>query len=801
MSSFHILLLPLLYLLQTPLFTIAAEINHPIWGTYRPQALISARAAVPHSPFFGFAYHPAHNLHIRHLAADHHDKIKSFSWSRHDPYTFGDQVIEDTDANLRVTSHFMNHPSKSNACVIRVSATALDPSQSITPTSLIFYAASGPDEVEENSKESPWGTINIDKTRDDYVQIRGNSDAIGGQFQIKVNRPSIGTIDSSSISIPQEHSTSNLIGQGSRARIRKRSEKPSDVELDLDKFQVSSFSVAKEKIWGIEKILSELFIRRPNKSDKSHSKFHLLDDSTLPGSPGVFVQRIVQAPFQMEASFVLTEERNSDEVTAIEKDLSGENLSATLKEHRDNFDDKFEKIFKLKEKSVSPDEIHFAKTALSNLLGGIGYFFGNSIAKNINNPTQPDVLPPIGLLTATPSRALFPRGFLWDEGFHQLLIQRWNPELSRRCLESWLSASQQSGWIPREQILGIEARSRFPQHVQHLIIQDPVIANPPTILMPLRLLAENLETSCASVENDQEERCTKNKRAVQGLISDILPKAANYYSWLKTEQAGEVPGSFKWQGRHADTKSPDGYPLTLASGLDDYPRGNVATSSERHLDLHCWVTWASDTMGQISRAISKPSDSYFEEHEELKTGLFKFHGTSDTQENERENLLLCDYDGDDRICHEGYVTILPLALGLLAPDDPRVSAILDSLEDPNLLRGTAGIRSLSKKNQWHRKGDDYWTGSVWIPFNFLTLAALRTKYSQENGPYRERSEQIYKEIKNSILANTFREFKRTGQLWENYSPDDEGQGKSGRQFTGWSSLVVLLYADMFDGVV
>lgn len=60
--------------------------------------------------------------------------------------------------------------------------------------------------------------------------------------------------------------------------------------------------------------------------------------------------------------------------------------------------------------------------------------------------------PKTSLLMHFPSRR--------DEGFHQLLIQIWNPELSRRVIDSWLSLMDKDGWIAREQILGEEARSR-----------------------------------------------------------------------------------------------------------------------------------------------------------------------------------------------------------------------------------------------------------------------------------------------------------------------------------------------------
>lgn len=82
----------------------------------------------------------------------------------------------------------------------------------------------------------------------------------------------------------------------------------------------------------------------------------------------------------------------------------------------------------------------FSKAVTSNLVGGVGYFYGTSIvdkkfsyewdeeedAQVEEGEKGARLTEPKALLTATPSRSFFPRGFYWDEGFHLLHIGQWD---------------------------------------------------------------------------------------------------------------------------------------------------------------------------------------------------------------------------------------------------------------------------------------------------------------------------------------------------------------------------------------
>jgi mannosyl-oligosaccharide glucosidase len=141
--------------------------------------------------------------------------------------------------------------------------------------------------------------------------------------------------------------------------------------------------------------------------------------------------------------------------------LRGEAYDVLLQKYRREFRSQFESKFHFQKKGFSDEEHDFAVSAMSNLIGGIGYFYGSSKVQSIYNK-EPVPYWNAPLYTAVPSRSFFPRGFLWDEGFHNLIISQWDREISFDIMAHWFDLMNVEGWIPREQILGSEARARVP---------------------------------------------------------------------------------------------------------------------------------------------------------------------------------------------------------------------------------------------------------------------------------------------------------------------------------------------------
>jgi hypothetical protein len=201
-------------------------------------------------------------------------------------------------------------------------------------------------------------------------------------------------------------------------------------------------------------------------------------------------------------------------------------LTAGLEAFASAYDAKFDQTFQLAEKKYSPSDIAFARTMTSSLVGGVGYFYGNSLVdQNFSfdwdaedaqpgqaKEKQPQFTEERELLTATPSRPFFPRGFYWDEGFHLLLISLTDPQLSLDILQSWVNLIDTDGWVGREQILGDEARSKVGV-ARSSVLTLKLLSGPARVLGAVSFLCQPSHTpSCRFPPLDQSPKIS-NRRA------------------------------------------------------------------------------------------------------------------------------------------------------------------------------------------------------------------------------------------------------------------------------------------------
>lgn len=521
-------------------------------------------------------------------------------------------------------------------------------------------------------------------------------------------------------------------------------------------------------------------------------------------------QITVSVPYELEVTF------ESDSYSVRQDRMIGDIFRTELLKHVHAFEKRFEDVFQLKDKGYDEMHIKFARAALSNMLGGMGYFYGSSLVRSQQNPS-PIAFWEAPLYTAVPSRSFFPRGFLWDEGFHNILISRWNLQISIDIIGHWFDLLNIEGWIAREQILGAEARAKVPQE---FVVQHNEYANPPTFFLPLKNIVKELANS-------------DDLRDYQ-FLERLFPRLKAWYNWFNHTQSGPIYSSYQWRGRNA-TSTLELNPKTLTSGLDDYPRASHPTSDERHLDLRCWMALASGVMVDIAKSINTSWAEYERQYllltdnelldklhwsEKMQRysdfGLHTDHvklerppqpknlqpGQRPQQNQHREKQravkqqpLLQFVDSEF-----GYVSLFPFLLKVIRPDSPKLNIILRDLKDPSLLWTPFGLRSLAKSSPTYNKHNTehdppYWRGAIWVNINYLVLDALHY-FAHTPGPYQAAAESIYQELRTNLIENIFSQYQKTGYIWEQYD-DVTGKGKGSHPFTGWSALVVSIMAEQY----
>uniref|UniRef100_A0A4W4FL06 Mannosyl-oligosaccharide glucosidase n=2 Tax=Electrophorus electricus TaxID=8005 RepID=A0A4W4FL06_ELEEL len=700
------------------------------WGSYRPQVYFGMKTRSPRSVVTGLMWMRQFSdgdVSLRHTC-EQSDRLPGYGWLMHDGLSFGVQEIHDRDFTL--TTEFAKRMGGSHGGDWTWRVTAKQHSSAPYPpvVSLMFYVAT-------DTQGSLRAHVE-DRTR--LSSVTGTSEELGN-FKITFRRPTAGEAASG------KYASYNYL-----QTLSPGLDKLTDiVRSSLNPRFVFSPPSGEKRVY----IAVDTYNPPPQPQQQKDSRIE---------SDFIVHQVTVQTPFQIEVLFESGSFRDRP------NQLAGLVLTEELAVRKAVFDDKFERTFRLQAKRVTPGQVKFGKAALSNMLGGIGYFFGQSIVQSAYNE-HPLLYPEGALFTAVPSRSFFPRGFLWDEGFHQLLLSKWDPQGTREAVAHWLDLINVEGWIPREQILGDEARSKVPSE---FMVQRNENANPPTLFLVLDKLVGQLESHPDA----------PSSRDTLAFLRKLYPRLQTWFEWYNTTQAGPLPNSYRWRGRDTDTNLFLN-PKTLTSGLDDYPRASHPSTDERHVDLYCWMALASGTMASVARLLGEPRQEYERTHLTLTDNrlLSELHWSEHLR-------VFCDYG------NHTHTVQLQQEKVFVPPGQPRhqfpVARLVRAVRKAPRLQF---VNALGYRNTEHDA--PYWRGAIWININYLAIRALH-HYSTKEGPYRDMAIVLYQELRTNIINNVYKQYQDTGYIWEQYN-DSTGRGQGSHPFTGWSALVVLIMAEEY----
>lgn len=735
-----------------------------LWGSYRPSLYVGGmktRTAMPvmtGTMWLGVDSHSESTYgRIRHVA-EQHSGVGPYSWVQHDGRSYGRHELVDAANNVRIVSSWIKRNASDplgGDWALRIEALPLEHAEVRGALSLVFYVGT----------EHPAGAVQFVNRPRAGLPLPPNTPARlrvttpeTGEFSMRVSSvrgaPAvIGTIDDElSDDLPS-------FSDPERAHWGAWRKQPDDmwtVQNNVEKQIVERFQ-------NLQKEAEALYQRLGGTLPSLPSFVPTIGNRAEPSSNIVALQFSHRLPFAVEVAVVSHAAHANTEAArdAAFEALDGDALTQRLDRASAEFDKRLDQSFPNLARA-DPRRRRMASMAFSNLLGGMGYWFGSNTiheGEKVDPATgkKQDLVslgPPLPLYSAVPSRPFFPRGFLWDEGFHQLIIAHFDEQIALDAIAHWYNRMHENGWIPREQILGREAASKVPPEFQ---AQHRTHGNPPTLLLALEHLFRT--------PND----------AKLTFLRSAWPRLERHYAWWADVQQGALPASFRWRGRT--------FNHTLASGFDDYPRQNPPSDGELHLDGLCWMIFMSRTLSKFATLLGagERADFYAAQQAAFTKTLHERHWDESRQ-------LYADANVNGTFSpHVGYVSLFPLILGIADADSPRLGGIARALADPAQLWSEFGILSLSRADPLFGDGENYWKGAIWININFLLVDAIERYYAPHNAALKALGERLRAALVDNMLAN----IERNGYIWEQYSPDT-GEGQRSHPFTGWSAAVVLL---------
>jgi mannosyl-oligosaccharide glucosidase len=651
--------------------------------------------------------------------------MKGYGWDEYDPRRGGVQSIRDTGNNLDITTSFVKVPGGAHGgnWAARIKGVLSDDAPPNQKTIVIYYVTQ---EGDNSQLEALAG--DDEKGYHGDVTLKGHSEALGN-YKLVITQ---GDGDQPK----SDHDLSSIRGPGQTV--------------------VQSLTYPEEHLWQAKPILFkqlkegvDWLVENKYDSGTPPPPWQVYQLANKPGPGNVhIVQKTYEGDFEFDVFF-------SSESAG--EELTGDDVTREIRQTTESFGERFASVFAPKAPFNADKFKKFGRSMFSNLIGGIGYFHGQSVVDRSYAPEYEEegegfweeaaeararnkqaLEGPHELFTSVPSRPFFPRGFLWDEGFHLLPIADWDMDLTMEIVKSWFNLMDDDGWIAREQILGAEARSKVPAEFQ---TQYPHYANPPTLFLVIDAFVEKLLKTNGSLAAGSREHLSQDESLATALLDNpevgleylrrLYPLLQRQFDWFRRTQAGDVKSydreafsskeAYRWRGR-TETHC-------LTSGLDDYPRPQPPHPGELHVDLLSWVGTMAKSLANIGDVLGLTHD--VDSYRQILTAIE--HNLDDLHWSEQDgcycDATVDDFEENQLVCHKGYISLFPFLTGLLKPDSPKLGKLLQLMGDEEELWSPHGLRSLSKKDEFYGTAENYWRSPVWININYLAVVQLYVCFS------------------------------------------------------------------------
>lgn len=244
----------------------------------------------------------------------------------------------------------------------------------------------------------------------------------------------------------------------------------------------------------------------------------------------------------------------------------------------------------------------------------------------------------------------------------------------------------------------------------------------------------------------------------------VFPPLVKYAEWI--ERHRRTPGTV--HGLYWNTG--------LGSGMDNLPLTGSA-----------WVDMSSQMMlfygnlSFIAGVIGRESDAQ------------RFRAMADTIGARMNRYLWNEEDGfyynaDDQGRQQRLRSVAgfwPMLAG--AADERKARRLLEHLLDPDEFWRAMPFPSLAADEPQYAPDGRYWLGGVWAPTNVMIVKGLE-RYGRTGGnPTDLGFNEVAAEAAERYLDGLAAVFRKTGTLWENYSPDLMMRGSpSQKDFVGWT---------------